>query len=611
MRPEPSAQTLEILHNASLSLQAGRHVQAREVLAALIRAQPACFEAHRLLATSLLQTGEFARAQRELRVCLRLRNDDGEVALLLGKALSAAGQSAEAMRVLAEASQAHPGDVAIACAWARALLTAGRAGEALQALQRTGADAPHPALPEFWMLSGHARMALGQPADAAAAFREWLRLEPANHEARMRLAAALADAQRNTEAEAEIRACIDSGVRTPEALFVLARALLGQGRFDEAEAQLREVVRVRPDHVTAQGNLSELVWMRTGDAHAACIEIDAALRVQPRLHALRVAGARLFLSARRAPEALADIDAGLALDAQDPALLKAAATIALDFDGARALGYARRAMGAAPQDRGAQVAFGNALLAVGEAQQALDVATRLHATDSTDGQAVAMLADALRMAGDDRYRELLDYRHFVRADYIDTPTGWPSLEAYLADLQPAIRRAHTLNAHPIGNSLRHGSQVLLVPEQSMEAAIRAFAQAIDGPIRRYMQALGAGPDVVRRRNTGGYRLSGMWSVRLRPQGFHVNHYHPEGWLSSACYLQLPPAVATHHGEGWLKFGEPAFPTHPILEPEYFLKPEPGLLVLFPSYMWHGTVPFSGAATDSRVTIAFDVIPAIS
>jgi hypothetical protein len=60
-------------------------------------------------------------------------------------------------------------------------------------------------------------------------------------------------------------------------------------------------------------------------------------------------------------------------------------------------------------------------------------------------------------------------------------------------------------------------------------------------------------------------------------------------------------------EGWLKFGEPGVRTEPPLPPEHFVKPEPGLLALFPSYMWHGTVPFSGP--DPRLTIAFDVVPA--
>lgn len=62
------------------------------------------------------------------------------------------------------------------------------------------------------------------------------------------------------------------------------------------------------------------------------------------------------------------------------------------------------------------------------------------------------------------------------------------------------------------------------------------------------------------------------------------------------------------GTGWLKFGEPAFPTAPRLKPENFVRPSPGLLVLFPSYMWHGTVPFSGAPEIRRLTIAFDVVP---
>ena len=44
-----------------------------------------------------------------------------------------------------------------------------------------------------------------------------------------------------------------------------------------------------------------------------------------------------------------------------------------------------------------------------------------------------------------------------------------------------------------------------------------------------------------------------------------------------------------------------------LGPEHVVKPEPGRLVLFPSYMWHGTVPFDGDAP--RLTVAFDLVPA--
>jgi len=60
-------------------------------------------------------------------------------------------------------------------------------------------------------------------------------------------------------------------------------------------------------------------------------------------------------------------------------------------------------------------------------------------------------------------------------------------------------------------------------------------------------------------------------------------------------------------EGWIKFGEPGVPTRPALPPNHYVKPAPGTVVLFPSYMWHGTVPFGG--TETRLTAAFDVIPA--
>jgi hypothetical protein len=93
-------------------------------------------------------------------------------------------------------------------------------------------------------------------------------------------------------------------------------------------------------------------------------------------------------------------------------------------------------------------------------------------------------------------------------------------------------------------------------------------------------------------------------VQLQPGGFHLNHVHPAGWLSSAYYLELPRAAVDR--EGWLAFGEPGRAL-PGMEADHFVKPEPGLLVLFPSYLWHGTVPFSEGGR--RLTAAFDVLPA--
>lgn len=522
------------------------------------------------------------------------------------------GRHADGAKVLRRALDAAPADPAVGAmltqvaALARTWLSLGQSQFALSALAPL-ARSPH-AAGNVLMLYGHALVSVGQKAEAEAVFRRWLEKEPHNRDAALRLAALWADNGKPAEAEALVRDAIARHGATAQTSFVLGRALLGLARFDEAEAEFRHVVRAQPDHQAAHANLMEVVWMRCGDVVEASRAIDRALRAQPQLAGLRITKARLLHSARMPAEALAELDAGLKAAPQNPALLTAATTVALEIDGARALEYAKRLKEAPSLDRSGRVALGNACLATGHARDALTIAEALYRSDPADGQALAMKADALRMLGGSGYRELLDYQHFVCAQMIDVPPGWPDLRAYIADLVDDLRRLHTLHAHPIGNSLRDGSQIQFVPQESAFASIRAFPRAIDGPIRRYMQNIGAGRDPMRRRNTGAYRISGMWSVRLRPHGFHVNHFHPEGWISSACYLDLPPAVARHGGEGWLKFGEPAFPTSPPLGPEFFLRPEPGLLALFPSYMWHGTVPFSGAPEDRRLTIAFDVVP---
>ena len=101
-------------------------------------------------------------------------------------------------------------------------------------------------------------------------------------------------------------------------------------------------------------------------------------------------------------------------------------------------------------------------------------------------------------------------------------------------------------------------------------------------------------------------MTGCWSVRLGKEGYHVNHVHPEGWISSAYYAEVPPEVEdTETKSGWIKFGEPRFFV-PNATPGKTVQPTAGTLVLFPSYMWHGTTPIRGS--DPRMTIAFDVVP---
>lgn len=102
------------------------------------------------------------------------------------------------------------------------------------------------------------------------------------------------------------------------------------------------------------------------------------------------------------------------------------------------------------------------------------------------------------------------------------------------------------------------------------------------------------------------RFSGSWSVRLGGGGHHANHVHPQGWISSALYVALPPKNAGDAPDaGWLTLGEPQAALGLALPPSRMVEPVPGRLILFPSWLWHGTRPFG---EGERLTVAFDVAP---
>jgi hypothetical protein len=96
-------------------------------------------------------------------------------------------------------------------------------------------------------------------------------------------------------------------------------------------------------------------------------------------------------------------------------------------------------------------------------------------------------------------------------------------------------------------------------------------------------------------------------VRLHDQGFHISHIHPSGWLSSACYISLPPEIDGTSTQGALTFGVPDAALGLDLQPRRIVHPRPGMLAIFPSFMWHGTLPFE--SESPRLTVAFDALPA--
>ena len=102
-----------------------------------------------------------------------------------------------------------------------------------------------------------------------------------------------------------------------------------------------------------------------------------------------------------------------------------------------------------------------------------------------------------------------------------------------------------------------------------------------------------------------YRLKG-WYNRLLKNGYQTAHIHPDGWLSGVIYLKTIDSL--NDEEGAIEFGLHGYDL-PIIDenhPRKLYSPKRGDIILFPSSLFHRTIPFT--QDTERCVIAFDLKP---
>jgi len=98
-----------------------------------------------------------------------------------------------------------------------------------------------------------------------------------------------------------------------------------------------------------------------------------------------------------------------------------------------------------------------------------------------------------------------------------------------------------------------------------------------------------------------------WLIDLKTGGSLKPHIHKEGWLSGSLYLNIPKKNKSNEGD--IKFsqgGSESYPEDGKFFNERIVNLKTGDLVLFPSSIFHSTIPFS--SDQKRLTFAFDIIP---
>ncbi|HZW59474.1 MAG TPA: tetratricopeptide repeat protein [Woeseiaceae bacterium] len=601
MRPE----IIRNFQQAAALERQGRLAEAASLCAAVMDSVPEEADPPHLLGLIRKQQGRAAEAETLLRASIEKAPNRPEFHANLGNLLSQLKRHADAeqayRRALALNGAFRPARLGLARLLSDAGIHAAAADEARKLLAADSRDAQaHAALGVA--LAGQERY-----ADAEAAYREALRIAPGYGAARHNLGALLSKMERIEESLEELEHAAAAGINGAEIDFNRGSALMKLYRFDEGEQVLADAVRRDPQYADAQKLLAKFRFMRGADNFAD--ELARAARRHPDNAELQLALGQVLHGANRLDAAAAALGDALHACGAHPRLLGMLASVHQESgDFTAALRRAREACKANPDDPLLADYEIDALMSLGRADEALPLIQAGRRRRPQHQWYIAIEATAQRLRGDPRYEYLCDYGAMVRTYDLDAPRGWGSMAQFHDDLVPLLHERHQFYAHPLDQSLRRGTQTPRNLIGDPHPVIRAFIAAMQTPIAEYRNAIGVDDaHPLRSRNRGEARLSGCWSVRLTRGGFHVNHIHPEGWISSAYYAEVPDEVADRQRQsGWIKFGEPRYPV-PGAGAEKTLQPQAGRLVLFPSYLWHGTTPIENDAP--RMTVAFDVVPA--
>ena len=454
--------------------------------------------------------------------------------------------------------------------------------------------------PALWQWTALLHRALDENVEALAAFERVERIRPGDVKAIHGHALAALDLGRPALAlfERARKLAPNDG----DVLLGMARARHAQGDLDGAIAGLDALLVQHPGWLPGHELAAHLRWLR-GDRTGFTATIDRALATMPADPALWHMLILLLTRAEAHDRVLEAVRRGrlaagrqLFFDANEAIAAAALGDIATADRLFAALGGV--------DDMTLTVRQVRHLLKNGRVEAAADLAGRW--TGREDSNLIwPYLGLAWRLLDDPRWHWLEGDERLVGT--IDIGAALP-----LDELSARLRALHRDTHDQLDQSVRGGTQTAGVLFARAEPEIQALRAAIVEAVQTHIAQLPP-PDpshpLLGAPRPRAIRFSGSWSVRLGGQGHHANHVHPAGWLSSAFYASLP-----HDDErgadpaGWLALGLPEATLGLDLPPVRLIEPKPGRVVLFPSTMWHGTMPF---ARGERLTVAFDVAPGLA
>ena len=429
----------------------------------------------------------------------------------------------------------------------------------------------------------------------------------------------------------------------PTPLLQRAAASLRAGDLTNAERACRQALKAAPSH---PGGLHLLgtIAKRAGHNSAAIDLFRKAVSAAPRYAEAWVSLGRALLDAAQPGEARQSYDMALAARPHFLAAELGLASALKTLDNPAAARVVLKAAAEHHADTASPwLELGNLLQETAELEEAVEAYDKALARDPNlnparsnraaarlkIGDARGALADAdAYLSSGAKSANVVAYRVLALQllDRADDAAAWCDPTSMMFPVRPEIPPTFgaidfptaleaDIRAHPTlteawdpARRAARGGKVTAELMSHPTPAIEALATMIRGSVDELIQQL---PDQTDHpffgAKPGAYSLT-IWANILAPGGHQAAHIHNLGWASGVYYPTLPAEIADDSHEGWIAFGEPGYGllSPPGLSP-VLAKPESGGMFIFPSYLWHHTVPLEMGA--ERISVAFDVVPA--
>lgn len=493
----------------------------------------------------------------------------------------------------------------------------------------------YPKAPILFNILGLCQQGQGKLREAAASFRKLLAVDPRIAEIHFNLGAILTQLNDTKGAIASFRKALQLKPNLTVAHFNLGSLLQTQGMLKEAAQHYRQALTVQPDFFEALGNLGT-VLQQQGKLEEAEQCYRKALAIQADARGHFNLGTVLYGLGRHR-EAVVEFQEAVNLEPQfAEAWNSLGETLRDRGEMKEAVRCYERALAAQPEHGRAQYNLGETLCLAGRLHEAIPYFEASNFADSKErtlqclyktGQFELFSQRLDQMVANTRHhsvllgalsthyasnfgrqntyrfcKEPMDYVLHTRIDELTVP-GSPLLQLLLQDIR------HLAIAERKQGRLYYGMQSAGNLLLRSEPSFRKLAELIRLKITEYRQHFAGSREEIIKAFPRRIEFASSWYLRMNQGGYLTSHIHEEGWISGCVYLKLPAKNNGH--EGSFECGTDG-DDYPRLHDDFpcrIIDQQVGDLVLFPSSLFHRTIPFH--SDEERICVAFDVQPAAS